>query len=192
MSVVDPRDLRRSSRIVISIAVEVMGRDADGTEITETATTKYVNRHGALLVLKYPFPLGAEVLVSVPHLGRQQKCKVVWLSQRSDEAGRYSLGVELERAENFWGVQFPPDDWVASTRLPLAGAAAGPILPPSASDDQEQRMTRAILNALIAVLEEKGVVTRRELAEMFQRMVREDASARSRSDPRTETLEPTP
>lgn len=192
MSGLDPRDLRRSSRIVISIPVEVLGRDADGSEVREVTTTKYVNKHGAQIFLDHPFPLGAEVFVGIPHLERKQRCKVVWLSQERDERGRYSIGVELERAENFWGVQFPPDDWVAPTQVPLAGAAPRPILPPSESDDQEQRMIRAILNALISVLEEKGVVTRRELAEMFKRMGREDASARSRSDPRKETLEPAP
>ena len=192
MIVQDPRDLRRSSRIVISIPVEVMGRDADGNEIREVTTTKYVNKHGGLLFVEQPFPLGAEVFVGIPHVERKQKCKVVWVSKERDERGRYSIGVELERAENFWGVQFPPEDWVAPMQVPLAGAAAGPILPPSASDDHEQRMIRAILNSLIAVLEEKGVVTRRELAEMFKRMSREDASARSRSGQKTETLEPAP
>ena len=182
-----PRDLRRSSRIIISIPLEVAGRDADGREIRAAATTKYVNKHGAHLLAERPFPVNAEITLRLPHLEREQRCKVVWVSNERDETGRAGLGIQLERAENFWGVQFPPDDWVASQQVPLAGDRPAPILPPSESDDSERRLLRTMLNALVSVLEEKGFLTRAELAEMFQRLSRADAAARSQRESRTRT-----
>ena len=181
-----PEDLRRSSRITISITIEVTGRNAEGMEITETATTKYVNKQGALLLLKYPFPLGAEVEVSIPRLERQQKCKVVWVSKERNERGQFGIGVELDRAENFWGVQFPPDDWVPARQAPLAGDSSVPLPSPSKGDDNERDMVRTMLNALVSVLEEKGLVTRAELAEMFQRLNREEPAPRDRRERRTD------
>ena len=133
------------------------------------------------------FSVGAEITVRVPHLERAQRCKVVWASREKDEQGRSGLGIQLERAENFWGVQFPPDDWVAQPQAPLAGELSGPTLSASESDDNERRMLRTMLNALVSVLEEKGFLTRAELAEMFQRLSRADAATRSQSESRTRT-----
>ena len=179
-----PQDLRRSSRITISIPVEVLGQDTDGQEIRAAATTKYVNRHGALLLADRAFPLDAEVTVRLPHLEREQQCKVVWVSTEKDKNGRSGLGIQLERSENFWGVQFPPEDWVASPQAPLAGEQAGAVLPSSESDDSERRMIRTMLNALVSVLEEKGFLTRAELADMFQQLSRTEATARSQTESR--------
>ena len=89
-----PQDLRRSSRITISIPVEVLGQDTDGQEIRAAATTKYVNRHGALLLAEGSFPLDAEVTVRLPHLDREQRCKVVWVSTEKDKNGRSGLGIQ--------------------------------------------------------------------------------------------------
>jgi len=182
-----PQDLRRSSRITISIPVEVLGQSSDGQEIRAAATTKYVNRHGALLLADRAFPLDAEVTVRLPHLEREQRCKVVWVSTERDANGRSGVGIQLERSENFWGVQFPPDDWVASPQAPLAGELSGPTLPANESDDNERRMLRTMVNAVVSVLEEKGFLTRAELAEMFQRLSRTDAASRSQTESRPKT-----
>ena len=106
------QELRRSSRISISIPLEVLGQDAQGSEIHAAATTKYVNKHGALVLADRAFPLNTEVTLQIPHQERSERAKVVWVSKEKDANGRSELGVELEDAENFWGVQFPPDDWV--------------------------------------------------------------------------------
>lgn len=182
-----PRDLRRSSRITVSIPLEVLGQDADGREVRAAATTQYVNKYGALLLAERPFPVNAEVTLQLPHQEREQRCKVVWVSTERDENGRSGLGIQLEQAENFWGVQFPPDDWVAPQQAPLAGDLSGPNLPSSESDDNERRTIRTMMNALVSVLEEKGFLTRAELAEMFQRLSRAEATARSQTEPRSKS-----
>jgi hypothetical protein len=175
------KDLRRSSRITVSILVEILGRDSDGTEIRAAATTKYVNKHGALLLADRPFPLETEITLQMPHQDRAGQATVVWVSQESDTAGQYGIGVELAEAENFWGVQFPPDDWVPTEAVPLAGEEEVPASPeiPSVSEDRELHTIRTMLNALVSVLEEKGLLTRPELADMFQRQSRSDAATRS-------------
>ena len=179
-----PQDMRRSSRIIVSIPLEVLSQNPDGKETRAAATTKYVNKHGALLLTEQLFPADSEVTLHIPHLEREQPCRVVWVSERKDKTGRYGLGIELPDAENFWGVQFPPDDWIPTTQTPLAGEQSSSTVSPNEADDQERRTLRTMVNALVAVLEEKGLLTRGELAETFQRLSRSDAAARAESEDR--------
>ena len=106
------RKVRRSSRITIGIPVEVSGIDGSGTEVQEKTTTKLLSRFGACILLRHRFSGGSEIGISIPHLGRQQKCRVVWVAMEPGENGAYETGIELQTAEDFWGVQFPPDDWL--------------------------------------------------------------------------------
>ena len=68
-----PQDLRRSSRITVSIPLEVLSHNPDGKETRAAATTKYVNKHGALLLTEQPFPAGSEVTLHIPHLEHMSK-----------------------------------------------------------------------------------------------------------------------
>ena len=106
------RAARRSSRIALAIPVELSGIDDSGAEVRERATTKLLSRHGACVLLQHRFSNGSEIGISIPHLGRQQKCRIVWAAIESGENSSYETGIELQGAEDFWGVQFPPDDWV--------------------------------------------------------------------------------
>ena len=165
------RDSRRSSRIALSIPVEVSGVDASGAEIHESTNTTVVSRHGTYFFLQHRFVVGSEAVLTIPHLHREQRCRVVWIGAAFAENGPFETGVELDSAENFWGVQFPPEDWVVPKQVPLAGDQPGRTLPAHILGDHEQQviMMGAMLNALIAVLEEKGIVTPGELAEMLKR-----------------------
>ncbi|MBI1955660.1 MAG: PilZ domain-containing protein [Acidobacteria bacterium] len=151
------RESRRSSRVALSIPVEVTTVDSAGKPVRESATTQFVNEHGVCFCLGRCLPLGTEIVVSIPHLGREQRCKVVWVSKETNEQGQYEIGVELPQAGNFWGVGFPPSDWVAASQLPLAGDPHGPILSPTPGDDEELYRIRAMLNALVAVLEQRAL-----------------------------------
>ena len=92
--------------------MEISGIDDTGAEVQEKATTKLLSRYGACLLLQHRFPADSEIGISNPHLGLQQKCRIVWAAIESAENGSYETGIELKGAEDFWGVQFPPDDWV--------------------------------------------------------------------------------
>lgn len=151
---------RRSSRIPLAIPIEVSGLDATGAEFREKATTKVLSRYGACIVVKHRLLVGTEVRVSIPSARRDQTARVVWVNSDSEP---FETGVELDAAEHFWGVQFPPEDWVDGPKEPL------PL--PLAGNDEQQIVTVAMmLNALIAVLQEKGIVTKAELAETLKRL----------------------
>jgi hypothetical protein len=179
------KDLRRSSRITVAIPLEILGRDSDGTENRVAAITKYVNKHGALLLADQAFPIETEITLQIPRQDRTAQATVVWVSQEKDASGRTGLGVELAEAENFWGVQFPPDDWVPTEAVPLAGEVPASPATPAVSEDRELQTLRTMLNALVSVLDEKGYLTRAELADMFQRQSRDEAAARSQADARS-------
>ena len=165
-------DLRRSLRISLSIPVEIAGRDTTGVEIHEKTNTKAISKYGACVILRHQLIEGSEVMVSIPHLDRRQKCRIVWASREQGEKGLFDTGLELESAEDFWGVQFPPEGWVTPKQVPLAGDQRGRFLPQNLLGDNEQQMVTvsSMLNALIAVLEKKGIVTLAELADMLKRM----------------------
>ena len=183
-----PEDLRRSSRISVTIPLEVRSQNPDGSATRAAATTKYVNKHGALLLTEQMLPTDSEVTLYIPHLEREAQCRIVWISEQKDKSGFYGLGIELKDAENFWGVQFPPDDWVPSPQAPLAGEQQRSVVSPTDADEQERRTLRIMVNAMVAVLEEKGLLTRGELAETFQRLSRADASARSQTEDRAKAV----
>ena len=118
-------DVRRSTRIALSIPVEVSGWDVEGREIHEKTTTSFVNKHGARISLQHKFSVGSNVVISIPHLKREQRCRVVWMSRLPNDRDNYQVGVELERPENFWGIDFPPGSWAVSTAASLMGDLPG-------------------------------------------------------------------
>ncbi len=113
------KDLRRSTRIAISIPIEVSGWDLEEREIHEKTTTTLVNQHGARISLQHKFSVGSNIVISIPHLKREQRCRVVWMSRLPNDRDNYQVGIELERSANFWGVDFPPGDWGVSSAASL-------------------------------------------------------------------------
>ena len=161
-------DARRSTRLALALPVEVSWQDATGKEIHEKAITKLVSKHGACVMLEHCFELGAEVLLQVPHLDRQQKCCVVWIDKKAGGKKKYETGLELESAENFRGIQFPPEDWIVPKGVPLAGESSAAASPDHARSP-DPHWLGAMLNALVEVLEEKGVLSRAEISEKLKR-----------------------
>jgi hypothetical protein len=171
--------------------LEVRVGNPDGNQTRAAATTKYVNRHGGLLLTEQMFLTDTTVTLYIPHLERETEGRIVWVSEQRDKNGLYGLGVEIKDAENFWGVQFPPDDWIPAAQAPLAGEQQGSALSPSDTDEQERRTLRIMVNAMVAVLEEKGLLTRADLAETFQRLSRADATARAQAEERAKAARST-
>ena len=165
-------DQRRSSRLAISVPVEIHGMDATGADILEKVSTKIVSKHGAFLILDHRMLVGSEVSLRVPQANLEKNCKVAWVGAPLGKHGPYETGIELEATDNFWGVQFPPDDWEAPQRVPLAGDLPARPVPPvlTGNNDQHVYTLGALQRALIAVLEEKGVVSPAELAVMLKRL----------------------
>ncbi len=164
------RSSRRSSRISVSIPVEVYYRESAGREIRVHANTDLVNKHGARFTSKHSFPIDSEVILSIPHMQKQQHCRVAWVSQEADKQNNYEVAVELEHPDNFFGVQFPPDDWNIFQPLPLPGDPSGNTIPQSEMREYELQRLSSVMNVLIALLGEKGVLTRSELAETLKQI----------------------
>ena len=78
------------------------------------------------------------------------------------------LAVELEHPENFFAIQFAPDDWNISSSIPRVDAPSSDSVSQSEMREYELQRLSTVMNALIALLAEKGVLTRTELAEILK------------------------
>jgi hypothetical protein len=102
---------RRSMRVLLSVPIEVHGKDRDSHEFSEQTRTLVVNAHGALISLAAKVIAGQQISVSNNATQSTQDCRVVYLGNPS--AGKIQMGVEfLTPAPAFWQIDFPPDDWV--------------------------------------------------------------------------------
>src|SRR5437660_864967 len=93
---------RRSSRVTTEVLIEVRGE-----KFAYAGETVIVNRHGALIKTPVKLELGTMLMVHVFRTGQCAEARVVFHS-RDDES---HYGIELDHAENIWGVDAPPEDW---------------------------------------------------------------------------------
>jgi hypothetical protein len=97
---------RRSSRVLVSLALAVSGQKSDGSHVSGAAETILVNRHGAKIRSTVPLEPKMEVRVAMLAPYKWRVGQVVWA-----DSGEREYGIELYRPENFWGIYFPPEDW---------------------------------------------------------------------------------
>ena len=97
---------RRSSRVLVSLALAVSGQKSDGSHVSGAAETILVNRHGAKIRSAVPLEHKMEVRVAMLAPYKWRVGQVVWA-----DSGESEYGIELYRPENFWGIYFPPEDW---------------------------------------------------------------------------------
>ena len=97
---------RRSSRVLVSLALAVSGQKSDGSHVSGAAETILVNRHGAKIRSAVPLEPRMEVRVAMLAPYKWRVGQVVWA-----DSGEREYGIELYRPENFWGIYFPPEDW---------------------------------------------------------------------------------
>ena len=97
---------RRSSRVLVSLALAVSGQKSDGSHVSGAAETILVNRHGAKIRSAVPLEPKMEVRVAMLAPYKWRAGQVVWA-----DSGEREYGIELYRPENFWGIYFPPEDW---------------------------------------------------------------------------------
>ena len=123
---------RRSVRVLINIPLAISGTKADGTRVDGKAEAIVVNMHGAKIRTREQLTSGMRIRVALLSPYRFQMARVV--RQEAEE----EFSIELEQAQNFWGVYFPPDDWgtepipastPGSTPTTLLGAGAQPSHP---------------------------------------------------------------
>ena len=108
---------RRSTRVRIAVPLLVT-RFSSADELTQMCETLSVSNHGCNFLINQKLLFGETLRLDIPHSGRKIKARVV--RSQSESAGTpdaglsgsgWMVGVELERAENFWGIHTPPPDW---------------------------------------------------------------------------------
>jgi hypothetical protein len=108
----DPRDRRRSERVMLQMKVTVIADDTEHKPRQEEAMTLIVNAHGGLLKMKMDVHVGQPMRLVNPHNKLEQSCRVVRVDDTSTEY--YSVAFEFDApSPKFWPVVFPPSDWHA-------------------------------------------------------------------------------
>ncbi len=102
---------RRSARLSMIIPITIHGLDTSGQAFRENTWTIGINKQGARIATFRPLPLGGQISVVNPVLGRSAKAKVIWVGEKRFPEDPYEVGVELVEAQNVWGIKFPPEDW---------------------------------------------------------------------------------
>jgi hypothetical protein len=111
----DPKRLRRSSRLMIEIPVEVICKGPQNSVRTEETRTMVVSAHGCAVSLETSMQPGDKVVV-IHKMSREEiVCSVVMCRQA--RTGNWETGLEFQGASpNFWHIAFPPDDWDPALR----------------------------------------------------------------------------
>lgn len=101
-----PSARRRSSRIALTIPVEVSGKDVEKSSFTISAAATNLNRNGAMLYVNRDLPIDS-VLVLKNSRGVRTSARVVAQTVAGD---LYAYGIEFLEAGNvkdFWEINFP-------------------------------------------------------------------------------------
>lgn len=99
---------RRSDRLMLTIPLQLKGKDARGVRFFADARTVILNRHGASIQTSQALQ-GGQIIRIVNLVGRlEADFRVVGpISPLTDQGGEW--GVEyVDLKENIWGIQFPP------------------------------------------------------------------------------------
>jgi hypothetical protein len=110
METTDPKNRRRSERVMLRMSVVVRAQDEERKDIHEEAKTQAVNAHGGLLQMKSRLHLGQGFLLVNPKTNMEQGCRVVRVEDSGLEL--FNVAFEFDRpAPGFWPIVFPPRDW---------------------------------------------------------------------------------
>jgi hypothetical protein len=105
---------RRSTRVFMRVRVVVAGKNSDGRRFREACETIVINAHGGLMYLNQPLIMNAILVLTNPFTQEEQESRIVFLGDANEKGQRVGLEF-LTPAPHFWGVDFVPADWPAST-----------------------------------------------------------------------------
>ena len=97
--------LRRSDRVSIAFALEVMGTDASGKRFSERTKTTTVSRYGCCLPLPYALPLGHTL--HLRRIGTNEIAVGHVVAPMGAQGNRQLYGVGTgQSCESLWGIRF--------------------------------------------------------------------------------------
>jgi hypothetical protein len=102
--------LRRSQRVCLTVAIDIVLQKAGSKATPEITKTLVVSAHGALILLITPCAAGEFLTLRNIHTQEQISCRVV--DSNAGNTGVPEVAVEfLKPQQNFWHIAFPPSDW---------------------------------------------------------------------------------
>lgn len=121
---------RNSQRLSVAIPVRITGKDVQGKSFTEETRTSEVNRTGARVALAHELEVETKVQVTLVGSNRTNGARAVW-SRPAENSGYWDTGLELKDGVDFWGIQFPGDEWKPKTEHPEGAPQAAQGVPAS-------------------------------------------------------------
>jgi hypothetical protein len=116
---------RRSQRIPLAVRLKMKSLDPK-VAFNEVCETMVVNSHGCGLRTTKPVEKGTPVELELVHNKVKTTAHVVMCSPLTPDKKSWELGIELDRPENYWGIQFPPEDWQETAKASRLAADAAP------------------------------------------------------------------
>ena len=101
--------VRRSSRVPVKVPVRVTSLEPN-TQFSEVCETLVVSAHGCALRFPVKLDPGSSLRLH-SRGGRQTTAYVVFCQPMGSDGQGFRLGAQLDRPENFWGLESYPDDW---------------------------------------------------------------------------------
>src|SRR5258708_35033389 len=90
----DPKNRRRSERVMLQMKVTVIAESTERKQRQEEALTLVVNAHGGLLKMKMDVQLGQPMLLVNPQNRLEQSCRVVRVDDSSPDF--FSVAFEFD------------------------------------------------------------------------------------------------
>lgn len=134
--------VRRSSRVPVKVAIRVTSMEPNA-QISEICETLVVSAHGC--ALRFPLKLDTGSALRLHSRGgRQATAYVVFCQPMGSDGQGFRLGAQLDRPENFWGLESYPDDWrVLEMPVPTAQQPRQKLSAKSVVAHQQQTPSRA-------------------------------------------------
>jgi len=112
------RPLRRSTRLSAVVPITVMGVDSYRGPYREEVSTVAVSCHGCRYESKHDVLTNSWVMLELNPTNQgtetiSARGLVKWVKRPLDANGTYETAIELEDPGNIWGIDSPPQDWVA-------------------------------------------------------------------------------
>src|ERR1700720_1348871 len=129
---------RRSSRVPVKVPIRVTSAEPNA-QFSEICETLVVSAHGC--ALRFPLKLDTGSALRLhSREGRQATAYVVFCQPMGSDGQGFRLGAQLDRPENFWGLESFPDDWRV-LEMPVPTAQQPPQKPSAKSVVVHQRQT---------------------------------------------------
>jgi hypothetical protein len=114
------RPARRSTRVEQAIPLKVEGVDSFRGPYSEEVSTQSISCHGFKYLSKHQVLANALVVLELQNQKPNSPAlcargRVKWVERPRDPSGFFQTAVELESPGNIWGIDSPPQDWLAFT-----------------------------------------------------------------------------